>query len=760
MDISKIVSEMTLEEKASLCSGGDFWHTKAMEKFGVPRIMMSDGPHGLRKQEETGDHMGVNESIVAVCFPAGCATASSFDRSLVERMGKALGNACRAEGIDILLGPAVNIKRSPLCGRNFEYYSEDPYVAGEIAASFVRGVQSQGVGTSVKHFYANNQEHRRMSSSSQVDERTLREIYFPAFEKAVKWEKPWTIMCSYNRINGTYAAQDKWALTHVLREEWGFDGIVVSDWGAVNNRVKDLEAGTDLEMPSSGGLRDAEIVRAVRCGRLSEEVLDHAVERILGIVERCMNREEVHAVFDREADHELAREIASQCMVLLKNEEEILPLKKTAKAAFIGAFAEKPRFQGGGSSHINCSKVESALEMAQKAGYPVTYAKGYETKDDVIREELIAEAVAAAKAAEVAVLFIGLPDSFESEGYDRTHMELPHCQTVLIAAVTEANPNTVVVLHGGSPVEMPWIDSVKGVLETYLCGQAVGGATVEILYGDVNPSGHLAETFPIKLEENPSYLSYTGEGDRVEYREGFFVGYRYYISKKMPVRFPFGHGLSYTSFSITHLRTDKTKYQDGEVVTVSVDVTNVGKRTGREVVQLYMLPETKSDRVIRPVQELCGFEKVELQPGETKSVAFLVSRRAFAYYSVEAKDWVVETGSYTLAVGNSSANLTARKTIFIQGKDPVPTVVTRDTTIGDVLQIDGATKLLQPYADSFGASGDSDAMGESTGEMMAAMLKYMPLRGLISFGGGEVSFEECKELVDGLNQLLQENESD
>lgn len=709
MNIPELLQQLTLEEKASLCSGGDFWHTKAIERLGIPAMMMSDGPHGLRKQDETGDHMGINDSIKAVCFPAGCATASSFDRGLVERMGKALGNECQAENVGVLLGPAVNIKRSPLCGRNFEYYSEDPYVAGEMAASFIQGVQSQQVGTSIKHFYANNQEHRRMSSSSEMSERTAREIYLAAFERPVRKAKPWTVMCAYNRINGVYAAENKEALTDILRGEWNFHGFVVSDWGAVNDRVADLESGMDLEMPSSFGMRDAEIVKAVRCGRLPEAVLDRAVTRILRIVQRYLDGRNPDAVFDRDADHELAREIASQCMVLLKNEDHILPLSKTETAAFIGKFAESPRFQGGGSSHINCHKVESALEMA--ADYPVLYAKGYETSDDVVREDLMAEAVAAAKAAKVAVVFAGLPDTFESEGYDREHMRLPDCQNALIEAVAEANPNTVVVLHGGSPVEMPWLHQVRGVLEAYLCGQAVGGATVQILYGDVNPSGHLAETFPIKLEDNPSYVAYQGE------------------------------------------------YQSHDVITVSVDVTNTGDRAGKEVVQLYVLPQTKTDSVQRPVQELRDFEKVELAPHETKTVTFtLHANSAFAYYCTQKKRWVVETGKYLLAVGNSSDHLTTEKMLTIHGEKALPAEITLNTTIGDVLRIPHADKELEKYAGAFGissGSSDENAMGESTADMMEAMMKYMPIRGLLSFGGGEVSIAECKALVEKLNVLLE-----
>lgn len=755
MNIKEIIRQMTLEEKAGLCSGADFWHTKAVERLGVPQIMVSDGPHGLRKQDMAADHLGVNDSIKAVCFPAGCATASSFDRSLVTKMGQALGEECQAEDVAVLLGPAVNIKRSPLCGRNFEYYSEDPYVAGQTAASFIKGVQSKNVGVSIKHFYANSQEHRRMSSSAEMDERTKREIYLAAFEQAIREAKPWTVMCSYNRINGVYAAQDKTALTDILRDEFGFDGFVVSDWGAVDDRVPDLAAGMDLEMPASDGIRDKEIVQAVKDGRLPESVLDTAVARILTIIDRYISGRNPDAVFDREADHALARDIAAQCMVLLKNEDHILPLCKEKKAAFIGFFAEKPRFQGGGSSHINAYKVESALEMAKD--YPVIYAKGYETADDVIREELIAEAVQAAQEAETAVVFAGLPDTFESEGYDRTHMRLPHCQNSLISAVAKANPNTVVVLYNGSPVEMPWIGEVKGVLEAYLCGQAVGGATVQILYGDVNPSGHLAETFPLKLEDNPSYLFYRGEGDRTAYAEGVFVGYRYYATKKMPVLFPFGHGLSYTTFRISNLQTDKAVYEDGETITVTVNVTNTGNRPGKQVVQLYVLPKTETDAVLRPVQELRGYEKVALEAGETKAITFTLNRRAFAFYHAELQDWIVLDGDYTIAAGGSSAVLETEQTIHMNGRKSVLTDITMDTTIGDILKLNGAKEILQPLIEIYGAvlnSSSEDAMGESTAGMLEAQLQYLPLRAMVSFGGGKITTEGCQKMVEQLKKLL------
>ena len=544
-DIRALVARMTLEEKAGLCSGADFWHTKAVERLGIPATMVSDGPHGLRKQDEESDHLGVNDSIEAVCFPAGCATAASFDKALIRRMGEAIGESCQHERLSVVLGPAVNIKRSPLCGRNFEYLSEDPCLAGEMAAAFINGVQSKGVGTSIKHFAANNQEHRRMSSSSEADERTLREIYFPAFETAVKKAKPWTVMCSYNRINGVYTSENRWLLTEVLRDEWGFDGYVMSDWGATADRVAGIRAGLDLEMPASGGINDRKIVAAVRAGALDESEVDLACERILNIVFRYTENARPDTPWDKEAQHALAAQIASECMVLLKNEGGILPLNKADRIAFIGEFAEKPRFQGGGSSHIHCFRTTSALEAAE--GLDVVYARGYDVAGDSASEAQIAEAVAAAKAARVAVVFAGLPDAYESEGYDRTHMRLPESQVNVIEAVAAANPNTVVVLHNGSPVEMPWLGKVKAVLEAYLGGQAVGLATVRVLFGDANPSGHLAETFPIRLQDNPSYLYYLGEGNVTEYREGVFVGYRYYDAKEMDVLFPFGYGLSYTT---------------------------------------------------------------------------------------------------------------------------------------------------------------------------------------------------------------------
>ena len=751
MNVKEIVRKMTLEEKAGLCSGADFWRTKAVERLGVPQMMVSDGPHGLRKQEETADHLGLDESVKAVCFPAGCATAASFDRKLLRTLGETLGKECQAEGIGVLLGPAVNIKRSPLCGRNFEYFSEDPYLAGQMASSYIKGVQSKGVGTSIKHFLANNQEHRRMSSSSEVDERTLREIYLPAFEEAVTKAKPWTVMCSYNRINGVYAAQNKKYLTDVLRGEWGFDGFVVSDWGAVNDRAADLEAGLDLEMPSSFGINDKKIVEAVENGELSEEVLDKAVERILSIVERSVENRKEGAAYDKEEDHRLARRIAAESMVLLKN-DGVLPLRKGARIAFIGEFAEKPRFQGGGSSHINTFKTESAWEMADKSH--VIYAQGYSTKEGRIEDTLLSEAIRAAALAETAVVFAGLPDAYESEGFDRTHMHLPAYQNELIEAVCDANPNTVVVLHNGSPVEMPWIHKVKGVLETYLGGQAVGGAVVDVLYGDVNPSGRLPETLPLKLEDNPSYIFYSGEGDKVEYREGVFVGYRYYDIKKMEVLFPFGHGLSYTSFLFSNLKLSKKRLDDIDELQVTVEVKNTGQCAGKEVVQLYVAAPEDGD-VIRPVRELKGFEKVELAPGERKTVSFRLGRRAFAYYDTEISDFRVPTGDYRIEIGRSSRDICLSEDVTVRDTSGKRLPITMDSTLGDILKLSGAKEIVEEIVKRMGIadSGNDGSLGESTADMAEAMQRYMPLRSALSFSGGQVTLEQVEEILERLNKL-------
>ena len=727
MDIKSLVSQLTLEEKAGLCSGADFWHTKAVERLGIPASMVSDGPHGLRKQDEEVDHLGINDSIKAVCFPAASATAASFDREMLCRMGEAIGDSCQHEKLSVVLGPAVNIKRSPLCGRNFEYFSEDPYLAGQMASALIHGIQSRNVGTSIKHFAVNSQEHRRMSSSADVDERTLREIYFPAFETAVKQEQPWTVMCSYNRINGVFASENPWLLTEVLRGEWGFEGYVMSDWGAVSDRVAGVKAGLDLEMPASGGFNDRKIVEAVRSGKLDEAVVDQAVERILNIVYRFVEHAKPETPWDKEAQHLLAAEVAADCMVLLKNEEGILPLSREDEIAFIGEFAEKPRFQGGGSSHINCFKTTSALEAAE--GLKIRDARGYSVADDCATDEMIRKAVEAARSAKVAVVFA-----------DRTHMRMPDCQNRLIEAVAAANPNTVVVLYNGSPVAMPWIGSVKAVLEAYLGGQAVGLATVRVLFGEVNPSGKLPESFPKKLSDNPSYLFYGGEGDTAEYREGIFVGYRYYDRKETELLFPFGHGLSYTSFDFSDLRLSRERITDQESLTATVRVTNTGKRAGKTVVQLYVGDCESS--VFRPVRELKGFEKIFLEPGESKDVSFTLDKRSFAYWNTKIHDWHVESGEFRIEIGHSSRDIACCAAVQVDSTAEIPRRYDVNSIFMDLMQDPRADTVLKPLLDGiremFMPSDEeqSDAAQEAiSNEMSLAMVKYMPLRSILSFAG-------------------------
>ena len=754
MDIKALISQLTLEEKAGLCSGADFWHTKAVERLGIPASMVSDGPHGLRKQDDKVDHLGVNDSIKAVCFPAASATAASFDKAMLTRMGEAIGDSCQHEGLSVVLGPAVNIKRSPLCGRNFEYFSEDPYLAGKLSAAFIHGVQSRNVGTSIKHFAANSQEHRRMSSSSEVDERTLREIYLPAFETAVKEEQPWTVMCSYNRLNGVFASENPWLLTDVLRKEWGFEGYVVSDWGAVSDRVAGLAAGLDLEMPSSGGINDKKIIEAVRSGKLDEAVVDQAVERILNIIFRFTENAKPDTPWDKEAQHQLAAEIAADCMVLLKNDDKILPLRKEDTVAFIGEFADKPRFQGGGSSHINCFRTTSALEAA--AGLPVLYAQGYSATKDAATEEQIAEAVAAAKKAKIAIVFAGLPDVYESEGYDRTHMRMPECQNRVIEAVASANPNTVVVLHNGSPVEMPWIGKVKAVLETYLGGQAVGLATIRVLYGETNPSGRLPETFPLQLEDNPSFLSYGGEGDIAEYREGIFVGYRYYDFKKAAVLFPFGYGLSYTDFEFSNLRLSANTITDQDLLTATVTVKNTGDRAGKAVIQLYV--GDKESSVFRPVRELKGFEKISVQPGEAKDVSFTLDKRAFAYWNTELHDWTVEPGDFTIEIGRSSRDIALDASVTVNSAVKINRHYDMNSIFMDILADPHAAAVFKPVLDGMRAAfipadtEQTDAAKEAiTEEMGLAMFNYMPLRSILSFAGEKADPSLLEQLLNTLN---------
>lgn len=759
-NIKAIISQMSLEEKASLCSGLDFWHTKGIERLGIPSVMVTDGPHGLRKQKEGSDHLGIFDSVPATCFPSAVGLASTWNKELINKVGVALGEECQAEDVAVLLGPGANIKRSPLCGRNFEYFSEDPYLSSEMAASHIKGVQSQGVGTSLKHFAVNNQEHRRMSTDAIVDERTLREIYLASFEGTVKKAQPWTVMSAYNKVNSEYASENEYLLHDILKEEWGFEGFVVSDWGAVNERVDALSAGLELEMPASNGIGEQKIIEAVTNGELSEEKLDRAVERFLTIIFKAVDNKKENAVYDIEAHHHLAREAARESMVLLKNEDSILPLKKEGTVAVIGEFAKTPRYQGGGSSHIVPTRLESILEEIEnvsRANTNVLFAKGYQLDSDVVNNELINEAKEAAAGADTVILFVGLPDRYESEGYDRQHLQLPENHAHLIEAIAEVNHNIVVVLSNGAPIEMPWISKVKGLLEGYLGGQALGGAIADLLFGDATPSGKLAETFPKQLSDNPSFLNFPGEGNKVEYKEGIFVGYRYYDKKNLEPLFPFGFGLSYTNFEYSNLSISKKEIKDTETVTVTVTIKNTGSVTGKEIVQLYV--RDIASTVIRPEKELKGFEKVELEPGEEKEVTFLLEKRAFAYYNVDLKDWHVETGDFEILVGKSSQDIALRDSLHVQSSVLLKTPVDRNTTIGDLL----SDPLLAPIAQQMLAKMNEGSPLASAApadgaeaEMMAAMMKYMPLRAMVNFSQGAFTEEMLSGIIQQLNEHLNE----
>lgn len=778
LDVKKLVNELTLEEKASLCSGADFWHTEAIDRLNIPAAMVSDGPHGIRKQENLADHMGVAESIKAIGFPTASAMACSFDRDLLHKVGDALGEECVAEDLAVLLGPGINMKRSPICGRNFEYYSEDPVVAGELGAAFVNGVQEHGVGTSLKHFAANNQEWHRMSISAEIDERTLREIYLAAFETVVKKAQPWTIMCSYNRINGVYSCENDWLLNKVLRDEWGFEGLVMTDWGAMDERVPSLKAGLDLEMPDCHGETDKLIVKAVQSGELEESVLDTAVERILTMVDKYLTARKdidpasmVHPLpssvergYDVAAHHALARTTAEQSAVLLKN-EDILPLQKDKKIAFIGEFAKVPRIQGGGSSHINNTSVESALDAA---GDSVSYAQGFHIDEETTDETLLQEAITLAKGSDVAVIFAGLPDSFESEGFDRTHLNMPANQNELIARISEVQPNVVVVLHSGSPIAMPWLDKVAGVLQMYLAGQASGGAAVNLLFGDATPCGKLAETFPLHLEDNPSYLNFPGNREKVCYQEGVFIGYRYYDKKKMDVLFPFGYGLSYTDFTYSNMKVtvngknaaDVDVIKETDEIIVSADITNTGNCDGAEIVQLYIKNPVVYE--IRPEKELRDFAKVFLKAGETKTVTFTLNARAFSYYETRIHDWYAESGDYEILLASSSRDIRLQDTVSITGSKKIPFVADYITTCEDVelFAKDGSAldEMLRGsgFAEATDHDGD-DSMGSGTADMMKAMFTGTPLHSILSFSSEELTYEDIQDTIRKLNEAEKNN---
>jgi beta-glucosidase len=732
-DARNHVGSLSLEEKAALTSGLDFWHTEGVAD--IPSVMVTDGPHGLRKQRGASDHLGLADSVAATCFPPAVGLGASWDPELVERVGVALGVECSIEDVAVLLGPGINIKRSPLCGRNFEYFSEDPIVSGTIGAAWVRGVQSQGVGTSLKHFAVNNQETDRLRISADVDPRPLREIYLRGFQRVVEDAQPWTVMCAYNRINGVLASENPWLLTSVLRDEWGFEGVVVSDWGAVNDRVAALVAGLDLEMPASDGRTDAEIVAAVRAGALDEAVVDASAARVASLAVRATTGEKASGPLDVDAHHALAREAAGRSIVLLRN-DGVLPLAADARIAVIGAFAQTPRYQGAGSSLINPTRLDVALdEIRALSSGDVSFAEGFalDADDDATRaDRLRDEAVAAASAAEVAVVFVGLPARLESEGFDRADIDLPADQLAVVDAVVAANPRTVVVLSHGGVVALPFARRVAAILDGSLLGQGGGGGTADVLYGAVNPSGKLTETVPLRLQDNPSYGNFPGELGHVRYGEGLFVGYRWYDERALDVTFPFGHGLSYTTFEYG---TPTARVTEAGDVEVTVAVTNTGDRDGREVVQAYTsLPDST---VQRPARELKAFANVALAAGETRDVVLGIRRSDLAYWDVRVDRWVVEDGAYRVDVAASSRDLRGFVEVAVTGEHVV-LPITRESSLGEVFASPTAAAALERVLAAHGG-GDIIAGGD---EELRMMLASFPVGRMHMFGVSEAALEE------------------
>lgn len=675
--VKEIIAKMTLEDKIRLCSGASFWESEKMKQYGIPSFFMSDGPHGLRTQKGDADHLGINKSEESTCFPAACASSASWNPQLLYEMGQAIAEEALAYEVDVVLGPGVNIKRNPLCGRNFEYFSEDPYLTGQLAKKWIKGVQEKGVGTSLKHFAANNQENDRMMSNSMVDERALREIYLAGFETAVKEARPETVMCSYNMINGTFSSDSKRLLTDILRGEWGFDGFVVTDWGALNDRIAAFQAGCDLEMPCSNHMFDADVKQAVEEEILSEEEIDASVGRLIRFALKAEETRKKYeeslengGEFDREGHHALAKKIAGESAVLLKNEGKLLPLDKGTRIALCGAMAENIRYQGAGSSHINPTKLSSLKQSMEALGGEVSYYPAYKLNGDA-DEQALQKAVIGAGEAGAAILVVGLPESLESEGYDRQHMQIPQSHQKLIRKVAEVNENVVVVLMGGSPVEMPWIEDAKAVLNLYLGGQAAGEAAAELLYGIVNPSGKLAETYPMYYTDCSSSETFGVNPRQAEYAESIYVGYRYYDKAGIPVRFPFGHGLSYTDFVYSDLAVEagsgRISFAEEEetVVKVFCKVKNTGDRTGAEVVQLYV--QDLAADVFKAEKELKGFQKIFLKPGEEKEVEMILDKRSFAHYDISQSAWEVLTGTYEILLGSSSSDIRLRETLEIGG---------------------------------------------------------------------------------------------
>jgi beta-glucosidase len=782
------IASLPLEERAALCSGADLWHLEAVPSLDLPSIEVADGPHGLRQQDPDGT--SVITGRPATCFPTAAALANSWDEELLREVGAAIGREARAARVAVVLGPGVNIKRHPRGGRCFEYLSEDPLLSGRLGAAMVEGIQGEGVGACLKHFAANNQESFRMVVDAIVDERALREIYLASFELPVVRARPWTVMSSYNKLNGTYCAQDPWLLTTVLRDEWGFDGLVMSDWGGTDDRVAGLHAGLDLEMPGSGGVNDAEIVNAVRAGRLAPDVLDRSVERIVALIERSPGPVAAAPPADHDAHHLLAQRAAAESAVLLTN-TGLLPLDPARSVAVIGAFATEPRYQGAGSSQVSPTRLDTILDAvtARIAPSSVRYAAGYDARSDATRQDLVDEATLVARSCDVAIVVVGLPSSYEAEGFDRAHTRLPDQHNHLVRAVTEVNPNTVVVLCTGSAVQLPWIDFPGAVLLASLGGQGGGTGVAHVLYGDVNPSGHLAETYAARDSDHGADAWFPGVPRQVQYREGVFVGYRWFDSTGTDVVLPFGHGLSYTTFELADLVVGgSTDADDPDLtVTVGLRVTNTGERAGAEVVQLYVRDVASS--VARPDRELKDFAKVHLVPRESRQLTMTLDRRAFAFWDVTAHEWRVEPGRFELLVGTSSRSIHLTSSLELTSahadagggtppepavppthealrdddafarrlRHPIPPVAParpfhRASTVGEIATTaPGAlvrAGVLRAVAKRLGTSPDDAAR-----PMFARVVEEAPLRWLVLLSAGRVSWPVLDRLITTLNRF-------
>jgi beta-glucosidase len=744
LDIDHLLTELTVAEKASLTSGSSFWYTAAVERLGIPRIMVSDGPHGLRAQPGEGDHLGVGGSVPATCFPTASAVASSWNPELLRRIGQALAQEARAINLSVILGPGINMKRSPLCGRNFEYFSEDPFLTGELAVGIVDGIQSRGVGTSVKHYAANNQETDRLRVDAQVDERTLREIYLPHFERVVKATQPWTVMCAYNKVNGQSASENRWLLTTVLREDFGFEGLIVSDWGAVYHRVPALLAGLDLEMPPALGRSPEAVVAAVEAGEVSTDVLDARVRKVLELVAKGMHVLDLDESFDPDVHHALAREAAAESVVLLRN-DGLLPLAADATIAVIGEFAGTPRFQGAGSSQVNPTRVDVLLEELRAVYGDVPFAAGYGINDTADDATLLAEAEQVAGSADTVVMVIGLPGADESEGFDRTHMNLPANQLAALTAVAAANPNVVVVLVNGSAVVLGDVTAhAKALVEAWLGGQAAGGAIADVLTGTVNPSGRLAETIPHRLEDNSSYLNFPGDSQVVRYGEGIFIGYRGYDKCHQDVAFPFGFGLSYTTFALSGLQVaTRGSVADGTFgAIVTVTVTNTGPVDGAEVVQVYV--EDVQSSVARPVRELRGFAKVSVAAGGSRQVTIELGQRAFAFWSTRHRDWAVEAGDFVIAVGANSRDLALTETITVEAP-ALAGPLHRDSTLQEWMSDPIGRRLIESEV----RNGQPAAVLE---DELITVIGTMPMSTLANFGGMSLDHDALDRVSDAWRQ--------